>query len=426
MEYRAATRVESQTQNRASVDGERLWSRLEQLGEIGRNKSSGGITRLSFTEEERAAKNMVASYMKEANLAVREDAVGNLIGRREGSDPEAPVILIGSHVDSVYDGGTFDGPLGVLAGVEVLQAMDEQDLTTKHPVEVIAFTDEEGARFGFGMIGSRALAGSLKDSDLELTDEAGVSIAEAMEQQGLVPESIDAAARAEGSVKAYVEVHIEQGKVLESQSLPVGVVEGIASILWSRLVVSGEAGHAGTNPMDIRRDALAAASQIMQVIKHEARETGTTVGTVGQLEVSPGGINIIPGEVSFTLDLRDLNEQVRDDTEQQILDSSKKLCSERGVTLSSEVLLRVGAAPCSEIVRDAIVEACQKLDFEPFTLPSGAGHDAMHLKDLCPIGMIFARSKDGISHNPAEWSSKEDCAASASVLYETVLSLAGD
>ena len=408
------------------IDEARLWTRLGELGEIGRNKSSGGITRLSFTDEERAAKDLVASYMQEANLAVREDAVGNLIGRREGSDPEAPVILVGSHVDSVYEGGMFDGALGVLAGVEALQTIDEKKVITRHPIEVIAFTDEEGARFGFGMIGSRASAGTLKYSDLERTDEAGISIAEAMERRGFVPGSIDKAARSEGSVKAYVEVHIEQGKVLESQGLPVGVVEGIASILWSRLVVSGEAGHAGTNPMNIRRDALAAATSIMQVIEHETRETGTTVGTVGQIEVSPGGINIIPGEVRFTLDLRDLNEQIRDNTEQQILDSSKELCSERGVTLSREVLQRVEAAPCSELIRDAVSEACQKLGFEPLVLPSGAGHDAMQLKNLCPIGMIFARSKDGISHNPAEWSSKEDCASSANVLYETVLSLAGN
>ena len=406
------------------VDGCRLWQRLKELGEIGRDESTSGVTRLSLTDEERAAKDLVASYMKEANLSVREDVAGNLIGRREGSDPEAPAILVGSHIDSVYEGGMFDGALGVLAGVEVLQTINEQEIMTRHPIEVVSFTDEEGARFGFGMMGSRAVAGTLENSDLERTDESGISIAKAMERHGFDPGSIREAARSENSIKAYVELHIEQGKVLESRGLPVGVVEGIASILWRRFVVSGEAGHAGTNPMNIRRDALLAAAVIAQVIEDEASKTGTSVGTVGQFEVSPGGINIIPGEVRFTLDLRDVSEQVRDSTERQILDSAEELCLERSVTLSSEVLQRVEAAPCSELVRKAAEEACQALGLEPFTLPSGAGHDAMQLKDLCPVGMIFARSKDGTSHSPAEWTMKEDCTLGANVLYETVTSLA--
>jgi allantoate deiminase len=406
------------------INGDRLWKRLEELGDIGRNESSGGITRLSFTDEERAAKDLVTLYMQEANLSVREDAVGNLIGRKEGSDPEAPVILVGSHIDSVYEGGMFDGALGVLAGVEVLQAMYEQGVTTSHPIEVIAFTDEEGARFGFGMIGSRAAAGTLEDSDLERTDEAGVSIAEAMERSGLDPGSVGEAARPKSSVEAYVEVHIEQGKVLESQGLPVSVVEGIASILWREFTVSGESGHAGTNPMNIRRDALSAATRILQVIEEEAKKTGTTVGTVGQLEVSPGGINIIPGEVKFTLDLRDRSEQVRDSAEQRILDRAQDICTECGAKLQSEVLQRVEAAPCSQDIQHFAQEACRELDLDPITLPSGAGHDAMQLKDLCQIGMIFVRSKNGISHNPEEWSTKEDCAYGTEVLHHTVLKLA--
>ena len=319
------------------VDGCRMWRHLRELGEIGRNESTNGITRLSFTNEERAAKDLVSSYMKEANLSVREDAAGNLIGRSEGNDPEAPAILVGSHIDSVYEGGIFDGALGVVAGIEVLQTIYEQEITTRHPIEVVAFTDEEGARFGFGMMGSRAVAGILEDSDLERMDESGISIAKAMERHGFDPGSIREAARSESSIKAYIELHIEQGKVLESHGLPVGVVEGLASILWRKFVVSGEAGHAGTNPMGIRRDALLAAAEIAQVIECEARKTGTSVGTVGQFEVSPGGINIIPGEVRFTLDLRDVSEQVRDGTERRILDSAEELCLERGVTLSSEV-----------------------------------------------------------------------------------------
>lgn len=407
------------------IDGDRLWAHLGELGEIGRNKSTGGITRLSFTDEEWAAKDLVASYMQEANLSVREDAVGNLIGRKEGKDTDAPVVLVGSHLDSVYEGGMFDGALGVLAGVEILRTMEQQGLENKHPIEVIAFTDEEGARFSFGYIGSRGIAGILQADDLRHTDDAGVSIAESMEACGYNPYSIDEAARAEGSIKAYVELHIEQGKVLEAENLPIGIVEGIASNLWRRFTVEGEAGHAGTTPMGLRRDALAATAPLLQNIEKCARSTGTTVGTVGQLEVFPGGINVIPDRVRFIMDLRDLSEQVRDEVERHILNSSQDLCQERDVRLSTELLQSVEAVPCSDIIREASEEACKTMNIETFSLPSGAGHDAIHLKDLCSIGLIFVRSEGGISHNHQEWSTKEDCARGADVLYYTVLDLAG-
>ncbi len=407
------------------IDGERLWDRLTKLSSIGK-RDSGGVTRLSFTEEERAAKNLVASFMQEeAALSVREDAVGNLIGRREGNNPGAPVVLVGSHVDSVYNGGNFDGPLGVLAGVEAAQTMNGRGIETDHPVEVVAFTDEEGARFSFGMIGSRGMAGTLASEDLLHKDEEGLSIAEAMKGVGLDPDSVGDAARPPGSVKAYVELHIEQGKLLENENLPAGIVTGIAGPLWLRFALKGEAGHAGTTPMNLRRDALAAAARIMGCIEAEASKTGTTVGTVGQLNLSPGGINIIPGRVEFSLDLRDIDEGVRDEVERRIVREARRLCEERGVGLDVEALQRVAPAPCSELVRNAAESACEELGLEPYSLPSGAGHDGMQLKDLCPVGMVFVRSKGGVSHNPAEWSSKEDCADGARVLYHTVLKLAG-
>ena len=407
------------------IDAERLWFRLYELAEIGRSEG-GGVTRLSFTEEERAAKDLVASYMREAGLEVREDVAGNLIGRREGSDPEVPVVLAGSHVDSVPNGGDFDGPLGVLAAVEALQVMEERDLNTQRPIEVVAFTDEEGARFGFGMIGSRATAGTLTPEDLDREDENGVSIAQAMRDRSLDPERIGEAARPAGSIYAYVELHIEQGKILENEALPVGVVTGIAGPVWLRLILEGEAGHAGTTPMGLRRDALSAAAAIIGTVEREAARTGTTVGTVGQLELKPGGINIIPGHVSFSLDLRDIDQDVRDEVEARISDEAGRICEERGIVLETQTLQRLPPVLCSDLVREAAKEACDALAFEPFELASGAGHDGMHLADLCPIGMVFVRSKDGLSHNPDEYSSREDCAAGVEVLYRTLLKLAND
>jgi allantoate deiminase len=275
------------------------------------------------------------------------------------------------------------------------------------------------------MIGSRATAGTLTPEDLDREDEDGVSIAEAMRDAGLAPERIGEAARPEGSVHAYVELHIEQGRVLEKEGLPVGVVTGIAGPAWFRFALEGETGHAGTTPMNLRRDSLAAAAQIMVVIEAEAARTGTTVGTVGQLDLEPGGINVIPGRVEFSLDLRDIDEAVRDRVEQSILEKAEYLCHRRGIRLEVESLQRLAPAPCSDLVREAAKRACERLGIRPFALPSGAGHDGMQLTDLCPMGMIFVRSKNGISHSPYEWSTKEDCATGAGVLYWTVLDLAG-
>ena len=405
------------------VDGGRLWGRLSELAEIGQHEE-GGVARLSFTPEERAAKDLVASYMGEAGLSVREDAAGNLFGRREGRDPDAPAVLVGSPVDSVVNGGDFDGHLGVLGGIEVLQTMQEEGVETERPVEVVAFTDEEGARFSLGMIGSRALTGTLSPEDLHHEDADGVPIAAAMRDAGLDPERIGEAALKPGSLAAYLELHIEQGKVLEDENLPVGVVTGIAGPVWLRLSFTGEAGHAGTTPMGARRDALAAAAEVVGVIEEEASATGSTVGTVGQMEARPGGINIIPGGVDLSLDLRDIDEAVRDRVEGRIRERAAEACGRRGVELSFEELQRLPPAPCSEKVVDVISATCEKTGVRPYSLPSGAGHDGMHVAELCPMGMIFVRSRDGVSHNPKEWSSREDCEEGCRVLYLAALDLA--
>ncbi|MDF9298240.1 hydantoinase/carbamoylase family amidase [Geobacillus stearothermophilus] len=405
------------------IQGERLWQRLMELREVGK-KPSGGVTRLSFTAEERRAKDFVASYMREAGLSVYEDAAGNLIGRKEGANPDAPVVLVGSHLDSVYNGGCFDGPLGVLAGVEVVQAMNEHGVVTHHPIEVVAFTDEEGARFRFGTIGSRAMAGMLPQEALERRDAEGISLAEAMKQAGLDPDRLPQAARKPGTVKAYVELHIEQGRVLEEAGLPVGLVTGIAGLIWVKFTIEGKAEHAGATPMSLRRDPMAAAAQIIAIIEEEARRTGTTVGTVGQLHVYPGGINVIPERVEFVLDLRDLKAEVRDQVWNAIAARAETIAKERNVRLTTERLQEMAPVLCSDEVKRAAEAACQKLGYPPFWLPSGAAHDGVQLAPICPIGMIFVRSQDGVSHSPAEWSTKEDCAAGAEVLYHTVWQLA--
>jgi len=405
------------------INKERLYRRLQELGKIGRGES-GGVTRHAFTPEHKAARELVASYMKEAGLSVREDAVGNLIGRKEGKNPQAPVVLSGSHIDTVCDGGIFDGSLGILGAIEVLQCFNEQGIETVHPIEVYAFNDEEGSRFSFSMFGSRGVIGDLTEEDLLKKDRNGITVAEAMEMQGFDPKRFREAARSGKDIKAFIELHIEQGRVLESKNLSVGIVTGIVNELWMKLRVRGEAGHAGTTPMNLRHDALTAAAEMVLAIEREARKTGTTVATVGRLQVYPGGINIIPGQVEFTLDLRDASQEVSDQVEAAIFKEIDKICRARGVQLETEVLQRIPPAICSREFQLLAKKACQKVGLEYFCLPSGAGHDAMQLANICPIGMIFVRSKDGISHNPAEYSSIEDCANGVKVLYHVLLDTA--
>lgn len=409
-----------------AINKERLWSRLMELGEIGK-QISGGVSRYSFTPDEFRAKELVAAYMKEAGLAVREDAVGNLIGRREGAGPTAAAVLTGSHIDTVPDGGMFDGALGVLAAIEALQRMDEQGIQNVHPIEVIAFTDEEGSRFGFGMIGSRAVAGTLQPNDLEQRDEQAISIAEAMRAAGLEPERIGEATKPPHEVKAYVELHIEQGRVLENLNEPVGLVTGIAGPLWQQFTLIGQAGHAGATPMHLRRDPLQAAAEILNYIYAEAKKYESAVATVGKLRALPGGVNVIPGEVQFSLDLRDIDEAERDQLEASIHAYSQQLCEKHGVELQIDMLQRVAPAPSSPAVQEAVAKAGRLAGLADLPhLASGAGHDGMQFSSLWPIGMIFVRSLGGISHNPKEWSSPEDCAAGTEVLYHTLLQLANE
>ncbi|MBN7774001.1 Zn-dependent hydrolase [Clostridium aminobutyricum] len=401
---------------------ERLFLHLLELGKVG-EKENGGITRLSFTEEEKQAKELVKAYMKEAGLLVREDSVGNLIGRKEGTNANAPVILIGSHLDSVPDGGKFDGSLGVLAGIEVLHSLMEQKIKTTHPIEVIAFKDEEGARFGCGMIGSRAITGKLGLELLKQVDASGISMAEAMKETGLdIAEIVDLARNPE-CVKAYIELHIEQGKVLEDHHLPIGIVSGIAGPVWMNFTLIGEAGHAGATPMNVRRDPIVAGAKIITYINNRTKRYPDAVATIGQINILPNAINVIPSQMEFSLDLRDVHEATRDKIEILIRSYAEKICDRHGIKLDINILQRVSPSLCNSEICNIIEEGCKEAGEEPFYLVSGAGHDGMQFKDFCPVGMIFVRSRNGISHRADEWSSQEDCGAGTEVLYNTILKL---
>ncbi|MGG0331844.1 Zn-dependent hydrolase [Priestia megaterium] len=401
------------------INVNRLLQRLHDLSQIGRNKVTGGINRFSFTSEEQEAIELVTSYMKEAGMTVNVDGVGNIIGTY---GEESETIMLGSHIDTVPDGGKYDGALGVLAAIEIVQTIYEQQLPLSKKIEVVAFKDEEGTSFGFGLIGSRAMAGLLTYEELQKRDASDISIQEAMKQFKLSPLPLEKVKR--NDIQAYLEMHIEQGKVLENEELPVGVVVGIAAPLWLEVTVTGVSEHAGATPMSIRQDALTASSEMILAIEQMLNGTTDSVATVGKLNVEPNGVNVIPGRVTFTVDIRDIEEQKINALENFILEQLQKVAERRNVTVTSKVLQRVKPAKTAPLLQQQLASSIEKYGVQPYPLISGAGHDAMNIANVAPIGMLFVRSKGGISHNPLEYSSDEDIVIATNIFYDTLVELA--
>lgn len=401
------------------INGQRLHAQLKQLATIGATKE-GGVNRFSYTDEEQQANKYVQQLMKEAGLHVSFDAIGNVIGELKGQQ-DLPAIVLGSHIDTVPNGGKYDGALGVLAAIEVVHTLQEQQIQLQHPIKVIAFKDEEGSRFNFGMIGSRAVAGTLAAEDLLREDANGVTIAQAMLKQQFDPDQLHTVVMHD--MFCYVELHIEQGKILENHDVSVGVVNGIAGPLWQSYTLTGLAEHAGATPMNLRHDALVGASLIIAEIERLAKRYPAAVATVGKLQIAPNGINVIPGEVNWTVDIRDVDEDIRNTLEREIHDYAQQVAASRELKLQIETLQRVAPVQCDSQLQQHIAHSIAKIGQPIITLPSGAGHDAMQFHAVCPVAMIFVRSKNGISHNPKEFSSAQDIEAGAQVLYETVVSI---
>ncbi len=401
------------------INRERLEKHIEELSQFGM-QSSGGINRFSFTEEEVRGNEYIQQCMEEAGLTVSFDAVGNVIGELPGNEGKAPII-IGSHIDTVPHGGKFDGALGVLAAIEVAHSLKDQGVQLTSPLKIVSFKDEEGTRFGFGLLGSRAMAGILKEEELEWKDDQGISIKDAMIEVGLEPEKINEAKVKQ--VAAYLELHIEQGKVLENEDVPVGIVTGIAGPSWKEVTVKGLSEHAGATPMPIRQDALVAASEMILNVEQIALKYKDAVATVGKLTVKPNGVNVIPGEVTFSLDVRDVDNERCAKIVTEISEMIQAVSEKRGVQSEITELQTVSSVQADAKLQAIIKEAIVSKGVKPISLVSGAGHDAMNFASLCPMGMIFVRSKDGISHNPLEFSSMDDCAIATDVLYDTLIRL---
>lgn len=400
------------------VDGERLNTHLQELGEFGRT-STGGINRIAFSQADLAAREYVKRLMRAAQLEVTVDAAGNIVGRREGSAGDPRPLMMGSHIDSVPQGGNYDGPVGSLSAIEAAQTLAENGLRLRHALEVVVFANEEG-----GKTGSRAMSGEVTPSEYGLITHSGHTIGEGITIVGGNPDDLARAERQAGSIAAYLELHIEQGGVLERENVDIGVVEGIVGIKRWRVTIAGFANHAGTTPMNDRRDALLAAAGLIQTVNRVVtRVEGRQVGTVGQLEVSPGAPNVIPGEVTLSLEIRDLDMEKIDALFQAVESESQALARATRTTFAFSQFYVSRSAPTNEHIRRTIADVATELGHSTLRMPSGAGHDAQSIALLGPIGMIFIPSMGGISHSPQEFSHPEDIVDGANVLLNTLRKL---
>ncbi|WNB91729.1 M20 family metallo-hydrolase [Bacillus sp. NEB1478] len=410
----------------SGISGERIAERLNEISKIGLTEDNGS-NRIGFSKEERMAKELVKSWMENAGLKVKEDGAGNIFGRLEGDNPNS-TVLSGSHVDSVPNGGHFDGPLGVIAALEVVEAWNAAGYKPKRSYEVVIFSDEEGSRFNGGLRGSRAFCGELDMKEEEQKkDSNGDPFQKVIESDGLTLQSFMNTKRDLKKIKAFVEIHIEQGKILEKQNVPVGIVSGIAGPSWLRITFHGESGHAGNTPMNDRSDALIAASDFIGHVSLLPQQVSrTAVATVGKLHVYPNGVNVISEKVELYVDIRDIQQHTLDSLTDLIKRKAVEIGDLHKIKVDFEQTLNVSPVPIDETMQNILIENVKKLGIKPVLLPSGAAHDTMVLGRNVPSAMIFVRSKNGISHSPKEWTTLDDCVQAIHVLKSAIESLVSE
>ncbi|SFL86525.1 allantoate deiminase [Bradyrhizobium sp. NFR13] len=401
-----------------SLGGE-IVERINALAAI--SEVPGNITRIFLTPEHRAAAELIIGWMQAAGMRARVDAIGNVCGRYEGERPGLPCLMLGSHYDTVRDAGRWDGPLGVITAISCVGDLNRRGLRLPFAIEIAAFADEEGVRFASTLLGSRAVAGTFVESVLGGRDKAGISMREAMISFGLDPDHIGAAARAPGELLAYLELHIEQGPVLEAQKLPVGVVTAISGATRLAVELHGMAGHAGTVPMAMRRDALVGAAECIVAIEEFCQsDRGGLVGTVGYINAMPGATNVIPGLVSFTMDIRSPKDSYRKLAITDMVREIESIAKQRKLDLQINITHENRTVPCAPWLQKQIADAITAEGYRAFELPSGAGHDGMAMTDIADVAMLFVRCRGGISHNPAEHVDDADVEVGARVLLRVI------
>jgi allantoate deiminase len=399
--------------------GEEIVGRINQLASI--SETPAHLARLFLTREHRAAAELILTWMRSAGMAAHLDAIGNVCGRYEGDRPNLPCLMLGSHYDTVRDAGKWDGPLGLIAAISCVAELAKRGRRLPFAIEVIGFADEEGVRFASTLLGSRAVAGTFDERALGVKDTAGISLREALTEFGLDPDHIGAAARTRRELHAYIELHIEQGPVLEAESLPVGIVTAIAGATRLAARLTGMAGHAGTVPMLLRRDALAGAAECIGAIEEFCRtDEGGLVGTVGYIHAMPGATNVIPGQVSFTIDIRAPTDAHRKRAVTDIVRQIEAIAKRRKLALQLDVTHENRTVPCAPWLQQQVAEAIAAEGLRVFELPSGAGHDGMAMIDIADVGMIFVRCRGGISHHPDEHVDLADADAGARVLLRLI------
>jgi ureidoglycolate amidohydrolase len=409
-------------------DAGRLHAAIAELASFNDDVAAGGITREVYTPTYRRALDRVSAWMEAAGLTVRLDAVGNLYGSWPGSDPELPRVLTGSHVDTTLNAGAYDGVLGVLGAIEAVHTLRAAGFTPRRTIELIAWAGEE-PRFGIGCVGSRCAAGDLSRADLDrLADRDGVTMAAALREASFDPDDAPAAVVDPATVHALVELHIEQAIVLETYGEDIGVVEAIAAPHDFRLTFTGAAAHAGATPMALRRDALVAAAEVTVAIEQIARasSSGTTVGTVGVVRALPGAINVVPGEASLDVDVRDSDQPAREDVVAAIVATAREVATRRAIDVAVEEIVTDTPVTCSPEVVAAAAASCEELGLTQRRMTSGAYHDAMIMGRRVPVGMIFVPSRGGVSHHPAEYTAPAALDRGVAVLAGTLRRLAGD
>jgi N-carbamoyl-L-amino-acid hydrolase len=412
-------------QSTPTIDPARLRRHLESLSTYGRASGgtfASGVSRVAYSVADVTARAWMLEVIKEAGVAPRLDAAGNIYARLGGDSTRAP-ILFGSHIDSVPNGGNFDGDLGVMAAIEVLHAVQAAKITTRHPLEFVLWAHEESTAFGQGVACSRIVAGDLKPGDMAQVWN-GLTRADAIRRIGGDPDRIETAVRPKGQWHAYLELHIEQGGTLDRAKIPIGIVEGIVAIHRYDMVVEGFANHAGTTPMGERQDALLAASSVVLAVRDiAASRQGRQVGTVGRLEVEPNSPNVIPGRVALSVEFRDLSDVVLRELDDAVKARAAAIARDTNTTITFNLASTNPPALAHAGVQDAIGKAADQIGLQTRRLPSGAGHDAQMISRLCPMGMIFVPSVGGISHSPRELTTWDDCARGANVLLGAVLEL---
>lgn len=401
-----------------SLGGE-IVERINALAAI--SEAPDNITRIFLTPEHRAAAELIIGWMQAAGMRARIDAIGNVCGRYEGDRPGLPCLMLGSHYDTVRDAGRWDGPLGIITAISCVGDLNRRGLRLPFAIEIAAFADEEGVRFASTLLGSRAVAGTFVESVLGGRDNAGISMREAMITFGLDPDHVGAAARAPGELLAYLELHIEQGPVLEAQKLPVGVVTAISGATRLAVELHGTAGHAGTVPMAMRRDALVGAAECIVAIEEFCQsDRGGLVGTVGYINAMPGATNVIPGLVSFTMDIRSPKDSYRKLAITDMVREIDSIAKARKLDLQINITHENRTVPCAPWLQKQIADAITSEGHRAFELPSGAGHDGMAMTDITDVAMLFVRCRGGISHNPAEHVDDADVEVGARVLLRVI------